>query len=311
MLSQRLLNDFPRNYIVFGRKSVTVHGQTRRSTNHLLRVRKEIDGLKTGFTTAAGYNLAATERRDGDRVVAIVFGASSRKSRDAKMLSLLDLGFERIAEARDLTTSPRPRRRPDWIGDVAALSVASVPAAERRLLRDGADGRDRATLKASTPRRNPRRNQVQAPTLARATSAWSIQVRRLSGARPRRGAARARSVSRRAGVVSCAKPRGARSDQRGALSRAFRRLGRETRRRSLRLAYAATRRLFARAARRVGRLAAGFKRPTQPGGRSSDTPARPATLRGHCRRCANRPAHCRASISRCAQGRARGTRSTP
>jgi len=52
-----------------------------------------MDGIKTGFTGPAGFNLAASVRRDGRRLIAIVLGGWSALTRDARMPALLDAGF--------------------------------------------------------------------------------------------------------------------------------------------------------------------------------------------------------------------------
>ncbi len=68
------------------------------------------DGIKTGYTVAAGYNLVASAERDGVRIIATVFGGTSTANRNARIAELLDLGF---AEANPMSGSARPRR-PCW-----------------------------------------------------------------------------------------------------------------------------------------------------------------------------------------------------
>ncbi|WP_197456806.1 D-alanyl-D-alanine carboxypeptidase family protein [Cephaloticoccus primus] len=64
-----------------------------RNHNHLLGKVHGVDGLKTGYTRSAGFCLAATAERDGQRVIAVIMGAPSSKARDLKMIKLLDQGF--------------------------------------------------------------------------------------------------------------------------------------------------------------------------------------------------------------------------
>jgi D-alanyl-D-alanine carboxypeptidase (penicillin-binding protein 5/6) len=53
-----------------------------------------VDGIKTGYTNAAGFTLAASAVRDGRRLVAVVLGGPSRMARDSNVESLLDAGFD-------------------------------------------------------------------------------------------------------------------------------------------------------------------------------------------------------------------------
>ena len=57
-----------------------------------------MDGIKTGYIRASGFNLVASAERDGRRVIAVVFGGKTARSRNKHMTTLLDLGFTRIAE---------------------------------------------------------------------------------------------------------------------------------------------------------------------------------------------------------------------
>jgi len=64
--------------------------------NHILTRYEGADGIKTGYIAASGFNLVASAKRDGRRIVAAVFGGSSVKARDNRMIQLLDIGFARI-----------------------------------------------------------------------------------------------------------------------------------------------------------------------------------------------------------------------
>lgn len=68
-------------------------GAVARNTNPLLGNVHGVDGLKTGWTIASGYNLIITAKRDKTRLLAIVLGAPSRQSRDAAAMRLLEGGF--------------------------------------------------------------------------------------------------------------------------------------------------------------------------------------------------------------------------
>ena len=78
-----------------------------RTHNHLLEKVDGCDGFKTGYFTAAGYSIAATARRNGVRVIAIVMGSKDRKVRDAKATELLNRGFAMIP-AKPVTPAAVP-----------------------------------------------------------------------------------------------------------------------------------------------------------------------------------------------------------
>ena len=98
VLAMAILRDFPRYYEYFSLEKFTYQGKTHRTHNKLLHRYPGMDGLKTGYIHASGFNLVASAVRDGRRVVAVVFGGRTAKSRDAHMVKLLDIGFARMAQ---------------------------------------------------------------------------------------------------------------------------------------------------------------------------------------------------------------------
>ncbi|MCF7689536.1 MAG: D-alanyl-D-alanine carboxypeptidase [Cephaloticoccus sp.] len=80
-----------------------------RNHNHLIDNVEGVDGLKTGYTSGAGFCLAATARRNGRRIVAVIMGSPSAKVRDLKMAELLQRGFAALPPADSpLTVAPMP-----------------------------------------------------------------------------------------------------------------------------------------------------------------------------------------------------------
>jgi D-alanyl-D-alanine carboxypeptidase len=110
-LSLALLRDHADFYHYFSRKTFAYKGRTYRNHNSLLKYYKGTDGIKTGYIRASGFNLAASAERHGRRLIGVVFGGKSSRSRDAHMRTLLDRGFKRIARAVVATPEP-PRRNP-------------------------------------------------------------------------------------------------------------------------------------------------------------------------------------------------------
>jgi D-alanyl-D-alanine carboxypeptidase len=106
LLGRHLLFDYPEYYNLFSRRSTDAGLREVSNTNRrLLDAYKGADGIKTGYTRAAGFNLVASAERGNERVIATVFGGRSSASRNAKVAELLDLGFRR-------SPSTAPVRKP-------------------------------------------------------------------------------------------------------------------------------------------------------------------------------------------------------
>lgn len=94
ILSRAVMRDFPQYYRYLGLHDWYYNGRDYRNTNGLLATGRGYDGIKTGFTNASGYNLAASSVRDGKRIITIVMGGRSTASRNAHVAELMDTGFE-------------------------------------------------------------------------------------------------------------------------------------------------------------------------------------------------------------------------
>jgi D-alanyl-D-alanine carboxypeptidase len=100
ILSRAVMRDYPQYYAYFSQKSWNFRGQTMNNHNGLLFRMPGVDGIKTGFTNASGYNLAASATRDNKRLIAVVMGGSSNRARDNHVEQLLDTGFD-VMRRRD------------------------------------------------------------------------------------------------------------------------------------------------------------------------------------------------------------------
>ena len=94
ILSRAVMRDFPQYYSYFGLHDWAYNGRDYRNTNGLLLGGNGYDGIKTGFTNASGYNLAASAVRDGRRIITVVLGGRSSVSRNAHVAELMNTGFE-------------------------------------------------------------------------------------------------------------------------------------------------------------------------------------------------------------------------
>ncbi len=94
ILGRRLFYDYPQYYSIFSRRSANAGVATVNSTNkRFLDAYEGADGIKTGYTRAAGFNLTASAKRGQKRIIATVMGGTSTAQRNAVMAELLDAGF--------------------------------------------------------------------------------------------------------------------------------------------------------------------------------------------------------------------------
>ncbi|WP_091301701.1 D-alanyl-D-alanine carboxypeptidase family protein [Gemmobacter aquatilis] len=135
-LGRRLFYDFPQYYNIFSRRETDAGVADVASTNRkFLDMYKGADGIKTGFTNAAGFNLTASAERKGVRIIATVFGGTSTAQRNAKVAELLDLGFASVKPGTK-TKQPAPPvmaeepAEPELIAAVAPTAAPEAGAGE-------------------------------------------------------------------------------------------------------------------------------------------------------------------------------------
>lgn len=105
-LGRSLIRDFPKMYPYFSTPSFTYKGTTIANHNGLLGHYAGVDGMKTGYIDASGYNLAASVVRGNTRLVGVVMGGKTATARDGQMSQLFDSAFNRIATL-DYTKQPK------------------------------------------------------------------------------------------------------------------------------------------------------------------------------------------------------------
>ncbi|WP_343080857.1 D-alanyl-D-alanine carboxypeptidase family protein [Ostreiculturibacter nitratireducens] len=107
-LGRHLFYDYPQYYNLFSRRSADAGIAQVASTNRrFLAAYEGADGIKTGYTSAAGFNLVASAQRGDKRIIATVFGGRSTAARNARVAELLDVGFKR-APNRARVQKPSP-----------------------------------------------------------------------------------------------------------------------------------------------------------------------------------------------------------
>ncbi|NAZ37917.1 D-alanyl-D-alanine carboxypeptidase [Rubellimicrobium sp. CFH 75288] len=141
ILGRHLIYDFPQYYNLFSRRTADAGIAEVANTNRrFLDSYPGADGIKTGYTQAAGYNLTASAQRGEVRIIATVFGGTSTADRNARVSRLLDIGFARAPAHAELRWTP------------PAVAAAPAPAAPRP---------------ASTPAPLPVASNTNAPPSAR------------------------------------------------------------------------------------------------------------------------------------------------
>ena len=93
-LGRHLFYDFPQYYHIFSRRTADAGiAQVANTNTRFLDAYEGADGIKTGYTAPAGFNLTASAHRGNKHIIATVFGGTSSANRNAKMAELMDLGF--------------------------------------------------------------------------------------------------------------------------------------------------------------------------------------------------------------------------
>ncbi len=116
MLGQALWHDFPEYYHYFQTPSFAWRRGSGQNHNHLLGQIEGVDGIKTGYTRASGFNLASMAERDGRRVIVVVLGGETATSRDAQVAYLIEGAYQEFARREDpnaATFAGLPTRRLD------------------------------------------------------------------------------------------------------------------------------------------------------------------------------------------------------
>lgn len=97
-LGAAMYHHFPQYYKLFSARKFTYKGRTYYTHNHLLKSFEGADGMKTGFTSAAGFNIITSAERNGKRVIAVTMGHNTAKLRDKKVASLMEQGLNQLTQ---------------------------------------------------------------------------------------------------------------------------------------------------------------------------------------------------------------------
>jgi len=194
-LALALYRDFPREYRYFSVKQFDFEGEIVNGHDHMLDWYPGADGIKTGFTVASGYNLATSALQNGRRVIGVILGGRTVRTRDESMAQLLDLGFADLARQpavmvaqRPLPTAPvvaaeapvatpvatqqSPEERPS-LAAIAVASMATPPAARPLPVVQQASAAPPTAISDQPPPREASVRSMPATVAAVATAAIS------------------------------------------------------------------------------------------------------------------------------------------
>jgi D-alanyl-D-alanine carboxypeptidase (penicillin-binding protein 5/6) len=174
LLSRAVMRDFPQYYRYFSQTNFSFRGRNIRNHNHLLTGVPGVDGLKTGFTNASGFNIAISGVRDGRRLIVVVLGGPTRAARDQNAEDLLLTGFDvmgRRARGEQITVAQNLFEG-DPIGPVVRDGVAQGDEA----------GAERIVLASAKPIGRASKIEIVEPAKRgskgdiKRAEAWGIQV---------------------------------------------------------------------------------------------------------------------------------------
>ena len=120
-LSVALINSHPEHYKIYKEQSFTYNGIKQYNRNSLLRSDATVDGLKTGYTSEAGYGLVASAQREDMRLVSVVLGSASKRTRASENSSLLNYGFRFFQNLRPLSAEVTLVEPRVWKGAAESL----------------------------------------------------------------------------------------------------------------------------------------------------------------------------------------------
>jgi D-alanyl-D-alanine carboxypeptidase len=127
VLARSMLDTFPHHYHYFSLKAFDYKDRTFENHNTLLTDYDGADGIKTGYIRASGFNLVASVERDGMRLIGVVFGGKSARSRDLHMQTLLNHAWDDASTRVYAAAQPAPKPEPP-IGMGPALTPMKAVA---------------------------------------------------------------------------------------------------------------------------------------------------------------------------------------
>lgn len=117
LVGERIVRDYPEFYHFYSVREFTYAGVRQRNRNPLLGVMDGADGLKTGYTNDAGYGVAVSAVRDGQRLIGVVAGLSSSRERAREAERLLSHGFRNFKSYKLFDKDQMIEEAAVWLGE--------------------------------------------------------------------------------------------------------------------------------------------------------------------------------------------------
>lgn len=138
LLGRAIQDRFPKYYKYFNTRSYTYAGRRMGNHNKLLGRVRGVDGIKTGYTNASGFNLVTNVKRDNRQIVAVVLGGRTGKSRDAQMVKLISQYLPKASRGRRTTpmlyAGTTKRYQFPKVAPAVPVAKAGTPAAKQPTL---------------------------------------------------------------------------------------------------------------------------------------------------------------------------------
>jgi D-alanyl-D-alanine carboxypeptidase len=169
ILSRAVMRDYPQYYKLFSQQSFTFRGVTMRNHNGLLGRMPGVDGLKTGYTNASGFNIAVSAVRDNRRLITVVLGAPSTAIRNNNAEDLILTGFDVMArrDRGEKITVAQNLFEPEPTGPIVRPSIEQGDNEQDGL---------KIVLASATPSPAASRTKVEPSKSAKKGGKWSVQV---------------------------------------------------------------------------------------------------------------------------------------
>ena len=125
ILSNALIRDFPDLYLYFSDKEFTYNEIKQPNRNKLLSSVQGADGLKTGFTKASGWGIAATAKRDDRRITVVINGTNSSRLRLNEASNLINWAFSQTSQKQLVDESQVIVEADVWLGNKSRVNLVS------------------------------------------------------------------------------------------------------------------------------------------------------------------------------------------
>lgn len=176
ILGRALIRDHQKYYPYFSTRSFNYRGAVIPNHNRMLANYEGVDGIKTGFIRASGFNLVASAKRDGRRLIGVVMGGQSPGGRDTQMARMFDQGFG-VSRSETAVASAAPRHAPQPAAQAAKLQSGAQLTAAARTTADDARVTPVSTKTSATVQTAPAAPPAAPPAAAAAGDGrWMVQI---------------------------------------------------------------------------------------------------------------------------------------